>query len=542
MSIPGLGFSKCVLLMSDEGINVYDASSNRVSIVETIPWDTQDFEDGLIEIISSKCKGRSVILLNDAVEQHYRKERVPKFGALDRVNVIKRRLNAAFPTYPMKASLKLKEKAPAKTKEDGLSGDIYLFAAVPQTENIKKVLNALKKSHASVSGLALLPIESAGIGVALSKKISRSSEKPAVWTLFVGQHKSGGLRQIVTKNGELALTRMTPISESNLDIDIWASEVSSEIKGTMSYLSRFGYDPRDGLDVIVIADNSAGATLAEKIDFDCNFSVITASEAANALGVRAGFDLEDRYAEDIHVAWLAKKGSITLPLESTLISEITTTAKAVMAAMIVLGLGCSYLAFNTFNLSRDVLKVSGDLNLAKQGLEAAKIEHASELERTKSSGYDFNVIDGTVNAYKFLELSSMKPLPVFDKIGRALGPDLNVSSMIVKPIDVTTDGASVSSPAPDGSAPEVSEKPEEFEIVLKFVFPGDLEPEKGVVIVEEIESRIKQELPGHDVEIIKQVADLSYTGNFVGEATSQEASTEKAENYEAEIKITGSLL
>src|SRR5690606_3907516 len=100
----------------------------------------------------------------------------------------------------------------------------------------------------------------------LAKKLRKPADPACMWTVFVGQHSSGGLRQVVIRNGELALTRMTPIIDSDADPEIWASDVVAEVKGTMSYLSRFGYDPADGLDVIVISGNSAADLLHSKID------------------------------------------------------------------------------------------------------------------------------------------------------------------------------------------------------------------------------------------------------------------------------------
>ena len=38
--------SKCVILLSDEGINIYDTGA-KVTLVESMPWATQDFEDTL---------------------------------------------------------------------------------------------------------------------------------------------------------------------------------------------------------------------------------------------------------------------------------------------------------------------------------------------------------------------------------------------------------------------------------------------------------------------------------------------------------------
>src|SRR5690606_5080382 len=138
----------------------------------------------------------------------------------------------------------------------------------------------------------------------------------AVWSVFLGQHQSGSLRQVVTRNGELALTRMTPIIDSDQDPEAWANDIVMEIKGTMSYLARFGFDSNDGLDIIVIAGNNAAESVSSKIDFDCNLNVLTASEAGKLLGLNLGIQQDQRYADPLHVSWLGKKRVLTLPMKS----------------------------------------------------------------------------------------------------------------------------------------------------------------------------------------------------------------------------------
>ena len=126
-------------------------------------------------------------------------------------------------------------------------------------------MNVLKDTDVSIAGFGLLPTESVNFVEALSRKIFGGGEgdkkstlsflskkkapppKSNVWTIFIGQNRSGGLRQIVTKGGELALTRITPIVETNEDIELWTGDIFREYQATMTYLSRFGYTSNDTL-------------------------------------------------------------------------------------------------------------------------------------------------------------------------------------------------------------------------------------------------------------------------------------------------------
>lgn len=531
--------SRCILLLSDEGLGIYDALSGRTQLVESVPWNTQDFEEAVVEVIKKRCRGKSVLVFNDMVEQHYRKERVPKVSPFDKANVLKRRVAAAFPSYPIRSAIKLKEKAPPR--DQGASGDIYLLAAVPLSENVRKTLNAVQKTYYSVAGFCLLPVEAASMVHVLSKKLAKVTEKASTWSIFVGQHQNGGLRQIVTKNGELALTRMTPIVDTDIDHDLWSSEVAGELRGTMSYLSRFGFDPNDGLDVIVIANNSVADKVAAKIDFDCNLSVLTSGEAASLLNLKIGRQDDQRYADPLHVAWVGKKKAYTMPLQSAQLESIAGPAKYATAASLVLLAGCAYFGYEAFSSATQWAENNTALTRAQEALAVVKQEHEGEVAKKSQAGVDFLLIENSTKVYAKLEKQSMRPLPVFDMIGRSLGPDIHLKSLEVKPV-VTS--ALETAPADPAQAPDPSaEQPQkQYEVVIKITFPPELAPEKGVQKISELEKRLKANLPNHSVSIIKQVADLSYTGNFVGEATSQKKVDEQKQDYEAQILIKGVLI
>lgn len=535
--------SRCVLLLSDEGLHIYDSVAGRSRFVDAVPWNTQDLEESVAEIIRRRCRSKSVVVLNDMVEQHYRKERIPKVSPFDRANVIKRRIAAALPSYPIRAALKLKEKASARDRENsGAPGDIYLFAATPLSDQVRKALSSVQRSYASMVGFCLLPVESSSMVHTLSKKLSRLSDKPPVWTIFVGQHQSGGLRQIVTRNGELALTRMTPIADSDIDHDIWSGDVASEIKGTMSYLSRFGFDSSDGLDVIVIANNSVADRIVAKIEFDCNLNVMTAAEAANMLGLKIGPQEDQRYADALHVAWIARRSSLLMPLVSPQIAQVSSPAKYATAASLVLFAACGYFGYQAYLKGTAWLDNRQKIETAQQRLAVVKQEHSEEVQKKAAAGVDFLLIENSTKVFTGLEKLSMKPLPVFDAIGKALGPDLHLQSLEVRPLDNDNEFSLSSEPAMlDGSpAPEAVQR--EFDVVIRIVFPAKLAPEIGVRKIAELESRLKSSLPKHRVSIVKQVADLSYTGNFVGEAGKQVNSSGQDQDYEAQILIRGTLI
>ena len=187
-----LGNNRTILLMSDEALYIYAHTPRTTRMVEAVPWDAEDFERNIARIITKDCGGKPVLILNDMVEQHYRKERVIKtgVGVMDRAGMLKRKIAIAFPSYPVRAALQLKEKV--SKKEAKLAADIYIFAAVPDTKQFQRVIGAAKSTTASISGFCLLPVESSDMVRALGAALTEKGRQPSKWTLFIGQHKNGG--------------------------------------------------------------------------------------------------------------------------------------------------------------------------------------------------------------------------------------------------------------------------------------------------------------------------------------------------------------
>jgi hypothetical protein len=215
-----------------------------------------------------------------------------------------------------------------------------------------------------------------------------------------------------------------------------------------------------------------------------------------------------------------------------------------MAASLVLLATCGYLGYDAFNQASTWTKNASDASNAQQQLVVIRADHAAELEKKKAIGIDFMLIENSTKVYDKLEKRAMKPLGVFDMIGKSLGPDIRITSLDVRAVETATslDPAAVPDPNATPVDPNAPVPPKEYEVVLRIVFPAELAPEKGVQKIDELEKRLQSNLPAHKVSIIKQVADLSYTGNFVGEATSQLNKDKQKEDYEAQIMIRGTML
>lgn len=526
-----LSSSKCALIMSDEGLQIHAAGSNSSRFIDFIPWETEEFVDVVARLITKKAKKKPVIVLNDMVEQHYRKEQVPKVNLLDRANVLERRLGIAFPNHKIHAALRLKNMGGLENVQKGLP---YLFAAMPSSNMFRSTMDAVQKSGAPLDGVYLLPVEASSMVQALAVNLNKKDREKAMWTIFAGQHHNGGLRQVVIRNGELALTRMTPIVDTDVEPDLWAKELSSELSATMSYLSRFGYKETDGLRIIIISDEKAFDALTQLNQEKGKLNIMTAAQACKLLGVRLNKMAEQRYADPIYVSYLSKAKKFLLPMKSHLISRLTMPRKITGLIIIGLLLAAGFYGYKSFNAFAEHSKQKDQLQITQQKRNSLEEEYNREIAIKKELGFDFALVNSAMSLFDELQKRKVKPLPLFREIGRSLGPDLRLDNILVAvdEQEINRDDRYRFDDA-NGQEAKVSYA---LNAVLNLSFPNSIDPDLGVRAIDNLASRLEQNLPAsYTVSITRQVADLSYTGNFVG----GEEQGQQNEDYFAEIQIQG---
>ncbi len=535
MSLSLLSPSRTILMTSDEALYIYSVSAKGSKLQEAVPWTADGFVDSVATIIAKDCGGKPVLILNDMVEQHYRKEKVPSVSVLDKQNVLKRKLKVSFPNYPVRAALPLKEKV---TKGRGsLGGRVYIFAAVPSSDAFSKTMEAATKSLAPIAGFCLLPIESSDMIKKLSDKLHVRGDKKAQWTVFMGHHRSGGLRQVVIKNGEIALTRMTPVSEFTGDHTEWARDVHQEFHATMSYLSRFGFDPSDGLNVVLISDPSAGDAVNALIDTPCNFYSLTSDEAAKKLGVRLGVQDSFHYADSLHSSWIGRKARFILPMKAKQIDSVSVPRQVISLLSVLLLLGGCFQAYQIMGYMASLSEMYSDIESSEQRKDQLELQFNKEVERKEELGYDIKLIQSALGVYDKLDERNIELMPLFYSIGRSLGRDMRIDRInLVRTPYIDADSAA-NSRKRNRRKVEEPKKPL-FSVDMQMTFPSTTNAEKGNEEVKQLKQRLQTLLPDHIVRVSKFLEDYEYSEEIVVQSGNRKGRS-KAQDYAAEITIEG---
>lgn len=512
MAFSGVPFfppSRAVIMMIDEGVLIHRVSNRSSEFLTSILWKESNFEAKLTEVLNDSAVA-SVLILNDAVEQHYRKEQIVIPTAFDKANIIKRRLNVAFPSYPMRAALPLKDAVSSNVAKDTKEIDKskpYLFAAAPSTETFSRIVRSIRKTDYNFFGYGLLPIESSGMVKHISQKINQKDNKnyKAEWTILVGQHRGGGLRQIVVRSNELALTRVTPIELPQQDKeDIWANNVFKEIQATLSYLSRFGYSPDDGLNIIILGSKIYADILSGLMTVPCSFSSLSPHEAGAMVGVKLDQENDDHFADGLHAAWAGKKIVLEMPLSSREILDVSNPRKVASGVMVLLSLAVGGVLFQSSIEAQGLYQDKSNLEVSQAQYAEIEAIYQEEIKRKSELGIDVNAIMSS------LEIDGRIQRQYIDVLGLLKIVSSNLNNLRIDSLKFQNEGDVLWSSPSKTDLPPVRKATLE----LSFSYAGNINPQDGNREMDEFVERLNKSLEsmGYKANVKEPLQNLTYSG------------------------------
>ncbi|MFH1157882.1 MAG: hypothetical protein V1721_03230 [Pseudomonadota bacterium] len=495
---------KRVLLVGNEGVALFGPTARGVEREIALSWELPNFDRQLTEALTEQNQSRPVVILFDGADQTYRKEEnIPKLSFFDRARFVRRKLEMAFPSYPIRTSVLVKPSR-KEGKNAPKESPSYLFMAIPETDRLDKVSANLLEAGVPVAGFGLLPAESEGLVTALSGKLFGKTGEKSHWAVLIGQHETGGLRQVVVKNGNLALTRMTPTSEAGVQGPKWVEEVMREFKATLTYIARFGYAADEGLDVVVICGD------IEKQFFDktslpvTNFRCLKVADALALIGAKGVSLGETNFGDAVHAAWASRKRSLAVPVVVPGIRRIMAPRLAVrvatlLLAALLLGLGgISFREYQNYNGLQD--------EIARKQSRKTLLEHgyAQDSKVFDTLPVKPLLVNGTLAVRKFADGGSVRIAPTLDLLRRTLGSTVKLSSLMFE------NRAEIS------LKPGEERNPRPLRIVFRFTITDAPTLEQKVAAAEKLAESLRSAFPGYEIRINSQFGNVSRTGIFEG--------------------------
>ncbi|MBI3440990.1 MAG: hypothetical protein HY052_04185 [Proteobacteria bacterium] len=531
---------KRVLLAGNEGIALFGPTSNNgIEREIVLSWEVPNFNEQLTNALTRQNRGCAVLILFDAEHVYRKGEGFPKLSFFDRPLFIKRKLDQAFPNYPIRASFEI---AAAKRTSEQKEQPSYLFVAISETNRLDKVTNSILEAGVPVAGLGLLPVESEGLVTTLSTNLFGRTGHKSRWAVLISQHETGGLRQVVIKDSRLALTRMTPVSEAGLQGAGWVDEVIREFKATLTYIARFGYVPSEGLDVIVIG-GEAEKQLFEQQKFlpGSNFQCVKVAEALSSIGARSNFSSDDNFGDALHASWASKKRSLTAPIKVASLQRIRWARLAARTISVVLFISLLALTGFIFNMDQNYYPLKETRDQKKSQQRFLALEYDQESKAFDAFPVTPNTIKQTLAVNDLLDSGNVNVTPILHLLHGVLGNDIKMDEINFEyqPPQALV-SATDKAPPPNGSNASRGT----VKIQLWFYILGTMTPEQREDRAKRLEKRLTGIFYGYDVQLKSSfIAKPTNGGIFSGEIGKTEVATAtSSDNRRAEIDMQGAPL
>jgi hypothetical protein len=506
-----------------------------------------------VEALTEQNRHVPIVIYFDGADQTYRKEEnIPKLSFFDRPRFVKRKLEMAFPSYPIRASLQIKPQGKnAKTANGDLPS--YLFVALPETEHLDKIGAGLLEAGVPVAGFGLLPIESAGLVAELARRTfsPKSGEKASRWAVLIGQHETGGLRQVVVKDGNLSIARLTPPSEAGMQGSLWVEEVLREFKGTLTYLSRLGYSPTDGLDVVVICSDVDKQFFDQKALPVTNFTCLKTADALLKIGSKGVSIDKNNFADALHAAWMSKKRALILPVQVPSIHRIMAPRKGARTATMLFLLTALGLGAYTVNEYQNYLGVKNDIESTQSQEKSLEREYAKESKVFDSLPVKIEVVKGVLAVKKTLDTNTVAMGPYLTLLYKVMSSDIKFTQLSVThqvgeglKLEHAEEGtvAGKKTAPPALSAQAVNDRGM-IKMVLRFKLPSSLSLEQKLARTDVFVDLLQRTFQNYDVKVTTPFGNVTSTGIFEGimggEATAVVAAPSAGESEFAEIQMEG---
>jgi len=289
-----------VLMIGDTGALIARLSGSRIVSHQFL---TGTIEENIrqAKLALSEFPKYPVVMLYDVLGQTYRRDRLPPVSLLDRPKILARKLDSLFPGAELKGGMQLGRS----TGE--IRGFDYLFASIAASPEITEWQSVLSQIENPTCDIRLLPVESVKLLQQIMHAGNGKLSKPNPWNILITHHRTGGFRQIVTRDGGLAIARMTASSaaiESPAEI---AGLLRREIGATIDYITRLGFDRTAGLDAIFIGRSDISAALKNVQLPVRKLTVYTPAEAESLAGISGARDDSGHFADLLHAAWGASR-------------------------------------------------------------------------------------------------------------------------------------------------------------------------------------------------------------------------------------------
>jgi hypothetical protein len=409
--------SEYVLNIGDDNVVLIRFIDKRIANAWLASPDPATALEELGEALAEDKKGRVSVII-DTLDQAFKEEEVPKVNILDRRKILSRHITMAFPGQSMRGA-----RLVGPGERNTL---LYEFASVPLDGRIPGWIEFYESLPNEKGGVFAIASENVDIVPALAPKDAPVTEGNH-WQHFIGINVTGGLRQIIAKNGRLSLTRLTQAPPPDTPPDEFADMIVRDFKATITYLRRLGYSVGEPLDLIVLT-TAANREALDKLEWTGARSVtlLTPYEAGAMLGLGAIGPEDQAYSDVLHAAWFANKREPNLKLTRSVamgdirddLRELSFVAAPYAAGVIA----AAVLGWTTLT-SVDYLTYSSERDELQAKLTSFKASLTQEQARVASLPFNADQMRNVFDVEAAMDKGKVDAIPLLTNVYNALQGD-----------------------------------------------------------------------------------------------------------------------
>ncbi|MCB2108601.1 MAG: hypothetical protein KDE14_12920 [Rhodobacteraceae bacterium] len=494
-----------ILTIGDDNVVLIRMEDKKVANAWLASPDPATALEELGEALAEDKKGKVSILI-DTLDQTFKEEEIPRVGVLDRRKVLSRHITMAFPGQNMRGARFVGDGPGKKTLN-------YEFAAVPLDGRIPGWIEFYDSLPNVKGGVHILAAENVDLISALGPK-DAPVEQGNHWRHFIGINVTGGLRQIIEKNGRLSLTRLTQAPPPETPPDEFADMIVRDFKATITYLRRLGYVVGDPLDLVIVT-TSANRDAMENLTWDGARSVTiqTPHEAAAMLGLGAIGPEDQAHCDVLHAVWFAHKGRSAIPLTRSVamgdakddIRELAFLVSPYAAGVAIAALiGWTGLAaYELFNVSQESDRIVRELTQVKSSL-------TTEQAQVAELPYDAATLRNVFDVEDAMENGRIDVIPDLTRIYDSLQSDAVVLKIEVQNVSSADPGSS--------SRRNLNAGATGYTITINLrLAPVITSANEAVTVTRQIRQRLVDQFnKGYQVELSKEPVAAQAASNLSG--------------------------
>ncbi len=246
-----------------------------------------------------------VYALIDVIDQSYVRHSMPPVTALGVKRLVQRRISRDFPKDNINGAL------PLGREKTGRKEWLFLLISLANNDTLKGWVEHISSLENRFQSIHLVPVECEIFLTELHNKYVLETEgkqakvkrgKKAgtdqdTWLILVSHNKTGGVRQVVLKNGQLIFTRLTQ-STDNASPEVLAGSIEQEIANTLEYLKRLSYNEHDKLAVYGIISPEAKDMINLNLEgSNSKFKIFSPYEVAQLFKLEQAVLSGDKYGD-----------------------------------------------------------------------------------------------------------------------------------------------------------------------------------------------------------------------------------------------------